>query len=71
MNGSELAETRKPRLADRITRALGPAGDTRWHVREPAVLRSGSVADDHARTDRPSHWIAEPRGGAWQEGAPG
>jgi phospholipid N-methyltransferase len=26
MNGSELAETRKPRLADRITRALGPAG---------------------------------------------
>jgi phospholipid N-methyltransferase len=26
MNGSELAEARKPRLADRITRALGPAG---------------------------------------------
>src|SRR5205085_10864766 len=26
MNGSELAQTRKPRLADRITRALGPAG---------------------------------------------
>ena len=26
MNGSELAEVRRPTLADRLTRAVGPAG---------------------------------------------